>query len=82
MTSLNVEKLYAKFRDITESVARLKQFRDIPFAHFLQDQDKQDVASFRLIVATEAAMDICLHVSAKMLRKVPERIRRLFQVAR
>lgn len=80
MTALNLEKLYAKFRDITESVARLKQFRDMSRDEFLQDQDKLDIASFRLIVATEAAIDICLHVSAKLLRKVPEEYAACFKL--
>jgi uncharacterized protein YutE (UPF0331/DUF86 family) len=80
MTSLNIEKVYAKFRDITESVARLKQFRDLPLEEFLQDQDKLDIASFRLIVATEAAIDICLHVAAKVLRKVPEEYAACFKM--
>ena len=70
---LNLEKIYAKFRDIEESVARLKQFRKIPVEDFLADRDSQDIASFRLIVATEAAIDTCLHISARMLPKmVPE----------
>lgn len=72
MTILNIEKIYGKFRDISESVARLEQFRDLSLEEFLSDQDKLDIASFRLIVATEAAIDICLHTSAKLLRKVPE----------
>ena len=69
---LNLEKMYAKFRDIEESVARLKQFRKIPVEDFLADRDSQDIASFRLIVATEAAIDTCLHLSARMLKMVPE----------
>ena len=32
MTLLNVDKLYAKFRDIRESVERLRLFGDISFA--------------------------------------------------
>jgi uncharacterized protein YutE (UPF0331/DUF86 family) len=72
LTDLNIEKIYAKFRDISVSVARLKQFREISVEKFLSDQDKLDIASFRLIVAIEAAIDICLHISAKLLRRVPE----------
>jgi uncharacterized protein YutE (UPF0331/DUF86 family) len=70
--ALNVEKMYAKFRDIAESVDRLHQFRQISPKEFLADRDSQDIASFRLIVATEAAIDTCLHLSAKRLKLVPE----------
>ncbi len=72
MTGLNLEKIYAKFREIADSVARLKAFGDVSLEDFLDDRDKQDIASFRLIVATEAAIDICLHVAAKVIKKVPE----------
>ncbi len=69
---LNIEKIYTRFEDINESIARLRQLGSIPVADFIADQDKLDVASFRLIVATEAAIDICLHASAKLLKKVPD----------
>jgi uncharacterized protein YutE (UPF0331/DUF86 family) len=72
MTGLNNDKLYSKFRDIRESIDRLTAFKDIPLEEFLNDQDKQDIASFRLIVATEAAIDMCMHISAKVFKKVPE----------
>lgn len=80
MTVLNIEKLYAKFQDITKSLDRLKQFRSTSQVDFLQDQDKLDIASFRLIVATEAAIDICLHVAAKQLKKVPEEYAACFKL--
>jgi len=70
--TLNIEKVYGKFRDITESIERLRGFREVSSKGFLDDRDKQDIASFRLIVATEAAIDLCLHVAAKKLNKVPE----------
>ena len=72
MTPLNIDKIYAKFRDIKESIDRLRAFRETSLDKFLNDQDKQDVASFRLIVATEAAIDVCLHIAARILKKVPE----------
>ncbi|MDY6951839.1 MAG: DUF86 domain-containing protein [Thermodesulfobacteriota bacterium] len=70
--TLHLEKVFSKFKDITESMERLKAFKNIPLEDFLGDRDKQDIASFRLIVATEAAIDLCLHISAKKLGKVAE----------
>jgi uncharacterized protein YutE (UPF0331/DUF86 family) len=72
MMRLNIEKIYAKFRDIMESIGRLRALRDISLNDFMEDRDKRDIASFRLIVATEAAIDMCLHVAARMLKQVPE----------
>lgn len=80
MTSLNIDKLYAKFRDIRESLERLRSLGEISLDEFLGDRDKQDIASFRLIVATEAAIDTCLHVAAKVLREVPEEYAACFQL--
>ena len=71
MTALNLDKLYAKFRDIEESVARLRQFGTFSQEQFLANRDNLDIASFRLIVATEAAIDTCLHICAKLLKLVP-----------
>ena len=70
--TLDIEKIHSKFQDITESLTRLERFRGLPLEAFLGDQDKLDVASFRLIVATEAALDICFHLVANLLNKVPE----------
>jgi len=72
MTELNIDKIYSKFRDIRESIDRLTAFKDISLEEFLHNQDKQDIASFRLIVATEAAIDMCLHIAAKVFKKLPE----------
>jgi uncharacterized protein YutE (UPF0331/DUF86 family) len=72
MTELNNDKIYSKFRDIRESIERLTAFKDISLEAFLHDRDKQDIASFRLIVATEAAIDMCLHIAAAVFKQVPE----------
>jgi len=80
MTSLNIDKLYSKFGDIRKSLERLRLFRDISLDEFLNDKDKQDIAGFRLIVATEAAIDTCLHVAVKILKEVPEEYAGCFQL--
>lgn len=80
MKLVNIDKVYAKFRDIRDSVERLRLFGDISLDEFLMDRDKQDIASFRLIVATEAAIDTCLHVAAKVLKEVPEEYAGCFQL--
>lgn len=80
MSELTKDKLYTKFKDIRESIARLAAFKDIPLDEFLRDRDKQDIASFRLIVATESAIDMCLHIAAKVLKEVPEEYAGCFQL--
>ena len=80
MKLFNIDKLYTKFRDIRDSVERLRLLGNISLDEFLRDRDKQDIASFRLIVATEAAIDTCLHVAAKVLKEVPEEYAGCFQL--
>jgi len=80
MKLLDIDKLYSKFRNIRDSVERLGLFGNISLDEFLRDRDKQDIASFRLIVATEAAIDTCLHIAAKVLKEVPEKYAGCFQL--
>jgi len=80
MTEVNIDKIYSKFRDIRESIDRLTAFKDVSREEFLHNRDKQDIASFRLIVATEAAIDMCLHIAAKVFKKVPEEYAGCFTV--
>jgi len=72
MTGIDQEKIFVKISDITESIQRLRSIGQMNLEEFLKNQDARDIASFRLIVCTEAAIDICLHLSAKLLKKVPE----------
>ena len=39
---------------------------------FLGNPDAQDIACYRLLVAIEAALALCYHVSARRLRTAPE----------
>jgi Uncharacterized conserved protein len=70
--SLNADLIRARCAEIEESVTRLEAFRTLSLEAFLSDRDALDVASYRLLIAIEASLALCYHVSAKRLRKVPE----------
>ena len=70
--SVNADLIRARCTEIEESVARLEAFRTLSLEAFLSDRDALDVASYRLLIAIEASLALCYHVSAKRLRKVPE----------
>jgi uncharacterized protein YutE (UPF0331/DUF86 family) len=70
--TLNSDLIRARCAEIEESLARLEQFRSLSRETFLSNQDLLDVACYRLLVAIEAALALCFHVSAKRLHKVPE----------
>jgi uncharacterized protein YutE (UPF0331/DUF86 family) len=70
--TLNPDLIRARCAEIEESLARLEQLRPLPRELFLSDQDTLDIACYRLLVAIEAALALCFHISAKRLHQVPE----------
>ena len=70
--ALNRDLIQSRFEDVRESVDRLREMRDLSEAEFLGDQDSLDIACYRLLIATEAAIQICFHVSAQRLHSTPE----------
>ena len=70
--TLNPDLVRARCNEIEESVQRLEALAARPLPDFLADQDARDVACYRLLVAIEAALALCYHVSARRLRKAPE----------
>lgn len=70
--TLNEDLIQARVEDIQQSLERLKQVQEWPRAQFLADQDTLDITCYRLLVAIEASLQICFHVSAQRLQRVPE----------
>ena len=79
---LNPDLVRARCTEIEESVSRLERFRSMSREGFLADQDALDIACYRLLVAIEAALALCFHVSAKRLRRVPEEYAECFGILR
>lgn len=69
---LNPDLVRSRCEEIETALTRLEQFRSVSRENFLADQDKLDIACYRLLVAIEAALALCFHVSAKRLQRVPE----------
>ena len=69
---LNQDLIRARCQEIEESLDRLGRIKEKSKEEFLRDQDFQDIACYRLLLAIEAALVLCYHVSAKHLKKVPE----------
>lgn len=70
--SLNPDLIRTRCGEIEDSVSRLERLRVLSRDAFLADQDTLDLACYRLLVAIEAALALCYHVSAKRLHRVPE----------
>ena len=69
---LNPELIRTRCQQIFESIDRLEKIRNDPREEFLENQDIQDIACYRLLAAIEAALGISYHIAAKKLKKVPE----------
>ncbi len=79
---LNPDLVRTRCTEIEESVQRLERFRGLSREQFLADQDGLDIACYRLLVAIEAALALCYHVSSRRLRKVPEEYAECFLILR
>jgi uncharacterized protein YutE (UPF0331/DUF86 family) len=80
--TLNPDLVRTRCAEIEESVGRLERLRALSREQFLADQDALDIACYRLLVAIEAALALCFHVSAKRLQKVPEEYAACFGILR
>jgi uncharacterized protein YutE (UPF0331/DUF86 family) len=69
--ALNTDLMMQRFADIRASLARLEAMAAMDREAFLADQDTLDIASYRLLIAIESAIQLCFHVSAHALHRSP-----------
>jgi uncharacterized protein YutE (UPF0331/DUF86 family) len=60
------------WRRRTQALDRLTRIRAAGREAFLADADAKDIACYRLLLAIEAALALCYHVSSRRLKLVPE----------
>ncbi len=70
--TLNPDLVRARCAEIEESVQRLEALAGRSLPEFLANRDAQDIACYRLLIAIEAALALCYHVSSRRLRTAPE----------
>jgi uncharacterized protein YutE (UPF0331/DUF86 family) len=78
--TLNEELVRSRCQEIEDSLERLERIEEIGKEGFLKDRDLQDIASYRLLVAIEAALGLCYHIAAKRLKRVPEEYAECFAI--
>jgi uncharacterized protein YutE (UPF0331/DUF86 family) len=69
---LDADVIRGRCGEIAQSVTRLRQLGTMDREAFLGNADAQDIACYRLLVAIEAALALCFHVSARRLQTAPE----------
>lgn len=77
---LNQDLVRSRCQEIADSSNRLERIGKQSKEQFLKDPDTQDIACYRLLIAIEAALNLCYHVSARQLQKVPEEYAECFAV--
>jgi len=70
--TLDVDVLRSRCGEIEQGLDRLVRIRAMGRDAFLADADAKDIACYRLLLAIEAALALCFHVSSRRLKKVPE----------
>lgn len=70
--TLDADLVRGRCQEIEQSLERLDRIRADGRERFQSDGDAQDIACYRLLVAIEAALALCYHVSARRLRMAPE----------
>jgi len=78
--NLNQELIKMRCQEISDSLERLEKIKNSPKEKFLKNRDLQDIASYRLLVAIEAAMNLCYHISARKLKKAPDEYAECFGI--
>jgi uncharacterized protein YutE (UPF0331/DUF86 family) len=70
--TLDADVVRGRCTEIATAVDRLQRIRLGGRDAFLADSDTRDIACYRLLLAIEAALALCYHVSARQLRQVPD----------
>ena len=71
MSGVNLDRLRDLVGHLREAVRRLRELAQVPEGDFLTDPRAIDSAKYQLIVAAEAALDICNHLAARKEARSP-----------
>jgi uncharacterized protein YutE (UPF0331/DUF86 family) len=77
---ININRIRQALDDIRKSIHRLESLTEMPLEEFLSDEDSKDIARSRLLIAIEAAINVCYHIVAKRLKKVPSEYSQCFKI--
>ncbi|MBE3587841.1 MAG: DUF86 domain-containing protein [Thermoanaerobacteraceae bacterium] len=77
---INHELVGEKIADMEKALAILDQISRIPEKDFLEDQILISGAKYQLIVAIEAAQNLCNHLAARVAREAPESYADCFRI--
>lgn len=70
--TLDADVVRSRCNEIEQALERLERIRAAGRAAFLAEPDARDIACYRLLLAIEAALALCYHLSARRLKRVPD----------
>lgn len=77
--NVNIDLLRQRGEEIRHATSLLAHQASLPVAEFVADQTTVDAAKYRLIIAIEAAISICTHLSARLAGKAPATYAQCFE---
>lgn len=77
---VNLLKLGQKVSAIREAIEKLAPFAGLDLQDYLSDEKGVAASKYYLLVATEAAIDICNHLVARLAKRVPNSYAGCFEV--
>jgi len=77
---INLLKLGQKVSAIREAIEKLTPFTGLDLQDYLSDEKGVAASKYYFLVATEAAIDICNHLVARLAKRVPNSYAECFEV--
>ncbi len=82
MSLVNKEKIITLTSEVQQALQFLKEYARLPAAEVIGNRERLGNLKYQFIVALEACIDICQHVSAKLFSQAPESYANCFEILR
>ncbi|MHA1310205.1 MAG: type VII toxin-antitoxin system HepT family RNase toxin [Candidatus Helarchaeota archaeon] len=67
----NINLLIEKANDIKNAINDLKEYTLLKLEDFLEDNKLIDATKYKLLIAIEVCISICLHIATRKFRSIP-----------
>lgn len=77
--NVNIDLLRQRGEEIRQATSLLARHASLTMTEFVADQTVVDAAKYRILIAIEAAISICTHLSARLAGKAPATYAQCFE---
>ena len=78
--NINLDIIRQRSVEIRQAISLLERHANLPREEFLADQTIIDASKYHLLIAIEAAISICTHLSARLAQRSPETYAQCFEI--